>query len=263
MIARLSASVRSVSTCGWSPPGSGGRTGSAPVASSSASQATSRPSASVSLWPAGSMLVDARAQRQRDLLLAEERGRAQRHPLFGRVARQVVLRQVRAIDGRRFVGAEQQDLAVVALAAQRLGRRFARRARADDGDGPQRRAAPQRHRSARARADADQAVGDARPRSRGSGSAPGRGPARPCADRSRRGATGSGRCRRRTVPRRAGRRSACRSRRSPARRRCGAAADGLAAGVPEQRRLAGEIAYRDAGLQIGAGELGVVSTHAA
>ena len=39
--------------------------------------------------------------------------------------------------------------------------------------------------------------------------------------------------------------------------------DGLATGVPEQRCLADEIAYRDAGFQIGAGELGVVSTHAA
>ncbi len=55
MIARLSVSVRNVSTCGWSPPGSAGRTGSAPVASSSASQSTSRPSARVSLCFAGSM----------------------------------------------------------------------------------------------------------------------------------------------------------------------------------------------------------------
>jgi hypothetical protein len=56
MIARLSESVRNVSTCGWSPPGSGGRTGSAPVASNSASHPTSRPSASVSFFAAGSML---------------------------------------------------------------------------------------------------------------------------------------------------------------------------------------------------------------
>jgi len=53
----LSDSVRRVSTCGWSPPGSGGRIASAPVAISSASQFTSRPSARVSLWPAGSMAV--------------------------------------------------------------------------------------------------------------------------------------------------------------------------------------------------------------
>ena len=57
MIARLSVSVRSVSTCGRSPPGIGGRTGSAPVASSSASQSTTRPSASVSLCAVGSMPV--------------------------------------------------------------------------------------------------------------------------------------------------------------------------------------------------------------
>ena len=55
MMARLSASVRSVWTCGSSAPGSDGRIGSAPVASRSASQATSRPSSSDSRLAAGSM----------------------------------------------------------------------------------------------------------------------------------------------------------------------------------------------------------------
>jgi len=85
-----------------------------------------------------------RAERQRDLLLAEERRWAQRHPLLGRGAGQVVLGEVRAIDRRRLVGAEQQDLTVVSLAPQNLGRRFARRAGAHDGDRAQRRLAPQR-----------------------------------------------------------------------------------------------------------------------
>ena len=143
MMARLSASVRSVWTCGWSAPGSGGRTGSAPVASSSASQATSRPSASVSLlgrpdrWPPPARRAPARssARRRTRAGAAGSTLRARCRPgspWTGSGDRRAAI-----------VGAEQQDLAVVALAAQRLGRRFAGRARADDGDGPQRRLAPQ------------------------------------------------------------------------------------------------------------------------
>ena len=63
---------------------------------------------------------DARAERDGDLLLAEKCGRAQRHPFLGGGARQVVLRQVGAVDRGRLIRPEQQDLAVVALAAQRL-----------------------------------------------------------------------------------------------------------------------------------------------
>ena len=37
----------------------------------------------------------------------------------------------------------------------------------------------------------------------------------------------------------------------------------LAARVPQQRRLAHQVAFGDAGLEIGAGELRFVSTHAA
>ncbi len=47
MMARLSASERSTCTCGRSAPGTASATGSAPVASNSASQAMVFPSASV------------------------------------------------------------------------------------------------------------------------------------------------------------------------------------------------------------------------
>ena len=166
MMARLSASVRSVWTCGSSAPGSDGRIGSAPVASRSASQATSRPSSSESFLAAGSIAATRDSERQGDLLLAEKRGRTQRHPLLGRGAGQVVLGQVRAIDRRRLVGAEQEDLTVVPFAAQRLGRRLAGRPRADDGDGPQRRFTPQAERIAAPRRQPGSCPRRARRRSR-------------------------------------------------------------------------------------------------
>jgi hypothetical protein len=135
MIARLSDSVRSVSTCGWSPPGSGGAPDRRPVAISSASHDTSRPSARVSLCPRDRCASTRAPSVSAIFCSPKNAGGPQRHPFLRRVARQVVLRQVGAIDRRRLVRAEQQDLTVVALAPQRLGGGFARRARADDGDG--------------------------------------------------------------------------------------------------------------------------------
>ena len=77
-----------------------------------------------------------RIQFQVDALIAVELGRAQRDPLLGRTAGQVVLRQVGSIAGQRVVGTEQRDLAVELFAPQHLGCGVARRATADDDDGP-------------------------------------------------------------------------------------------------------------------------------
>ena len=185
-----------------------------------------RPSSSDSVLAAGSIAATASPERQGDLLFAEERGGAQRHPLLGRGAGQVVLGQVRAIDRRRLVGAEQEDLTVVAFAAQRLGRRLAGRPGADDGDGPQRRFAPQARADHRAGPPTRILPPGALDVVAGQGIEGRRAQHRARAqDRSRRGARGSGSCRRPPAPRPAGRRSACRwrrRRRSP--RRSGPAA---------------------------------------
>ena len=75
--------------------------------------------------------------------LREKLRGAQRNPLFRRRARQIILRQIGAIDGRGAVGAEQRELADVALMPQRLGRRQARGAATNDHDTGQ--AATHRH----------------------------------------------------------------------------------------------------------------------
>ena len=54
MMARLSASERSMCTCGRSAPGMGSFTGSAPVASNSLSKPSVEPSPSVTVLPFGS-----------------------------------------------------------------------------------------------------------------------------------------------------------------------------------------------------------------
>ena len=58
----------------------------------------------------------------------------QRHPLFGRTARQVILGQVRPIDRRRRILAQHNNATVIAAPPQHLGRRKAGRAAANDHD---------------------------------------------------------------------------------------------------------------------------------
>jgi hypothetical protein len=74
----------------------------------------------------------ARAETQLDAVLPVEFRRAQRDPLFGRVAGEIVLRQIRPVVGRRGIAAQHRDAAGIALAAQRLGGAAAGRASAED-----------------------------------------------------------------------------------------------------------------------------------
>ena len=67
-------------------------------------------------------------------MLSEELRRAQRDPLLGRVPRQVVLREIRPVDGRRGIGADQSETAAIAFAAERFRGGVARGAGADDHD---------------------------------------------------------------------------------------------------------------------------------
>ena len=75
---------------------------------------------------------DAGAELQ--LLLLVELGRPQRDPVLGRLSRQVVLRQIRTIDRRRLLRADEPDRSRVALAPQRLRGDEAGGAGADDDD---------------------------------------------------------------------------------------------------------------------------------
>jgi hypothetical protein len=85
--------------------------------------------------PAGEIdTLDARGEPQVDAPLAVPVVAAQRDPFLGRVAREVVLREIRPIGRRRAVGAEHRQRAVVALAAQHVGGGQSRGATADDHD---------------------------------------------------------------------------------------------------------------------------------
>ena len=77
---------------------------------------------------------DAGAEMQLDAVLAVEFRRAQRDPLLGSIAGQIVLRQIWPVVGHGGVGAEHDDAAGIALAAQRLGGAVAGRAAAQDDD---------------------------------------------------------------------------------------------------------------------------------
>ena len=83
-----------------------------------------------------------------DLLLAQRLFGAERDPLLGGRPREVVLRQVRPIDGARQLPADERDRAGVPFAPQRLRARGPGQARADDDDGGgaggRRRARPER-----------------------------------------------------------------------------------------------------------------------
>src|SRR5438128_12514263 len=74
------------------------------------------------------------AELQLDPLLAVEIGRAQRYPFLGRVAGQVVFRQIGSIIWSRVISAQHRDRAGIALAPQHLGRGVSRRTSAEDDD---------------------------------------------------------------------------------------------------------------------------------
>ena len=132
MIARLSASERSVWTCGSFAPGMSSRIGSAPVASSSLSNATLLPARKRHLVRLDVDPGHVGAEHDFDRMLAVEFGRPQRDPLFRRVAREIVLGQIRPVVGRGVVGRQQRDAAGKPFAPEHLGRRECRRAAADD-----------------------------------------------------------------------------------------------------------------------------------
>src|SRR6185312_13175410 len=73
-------------------------------------------------------------QHQVDLVLAVEVRAAQRDPVLGPGAGEIVLREVRPVAGRRVVAAQHGDSAGIALAPQHLGAGEARGAAADDDD---------------------------------------------------------------------------------------------------------------------------------
>ena len=77
---------------------------------------------------------DVRLETQVDAVLGIEAFRAQRHPILRRVAREIVLGEVRPVDGRRVVIAQHDDAALVLLAPQHLRSRETGGASADDDD---------------------------------------------------------------------------------------------------------------------------------
>jgi hypothetical protein len=77
---------------------------------------------------------DGRLELEVDAVLSVEVGVAKRHPLFRRVAGEVILRQIGPIDGRRIVVAQHHDAALELLTAQHLRRGKTGRAAADDDD---------------------------------------------------------------------------------------------------------------------------------
>ena len=86
--------------------------------------------------------VDAASTRPRtivDVVLGVESVGAQRDPLLGRVAGEIVLREVRAVVRRVRVVVDHVTRPSIAAAAQHLGRGAARGARADDDDARRRR----------------------------------------------------------------------------------------------------------------------------
>src|SRR6185295_12922605 len=108
MIARQSASVRSVYTVGRSIPGSGNRRASAPVASSNQSQV--------------------------DTMLGVKPFISQWHPFLGRRAGEVILGQVRPVYRRCIVVAQHRDVTVETLPAEHLDGGESRCSAADHHD---------------------------------------------------------------------------------------------------------------------------------
>ena len=152
---------------------------------------------------------DLRAEPQVDAVLRIERGAAQRHPRLGRGAGEIVLGEVGPVDGRSLVVAEHDDAALVArVAAASAPRRSRqprrRRSRSSPGRRCRRRARAWPPASSRPRRPCHRALP---PTSTRAGSAPERARLRRSADRSRRGARGSGRCRPPPARRRGDRRS--------------------------------------------------------
>src|SRR5438270_688818 len=75
------------------------------------------------------------AEPQLDPLLSIELERAQRYPFLGRVAGEIVLRQIGPVARRHVIIAKHRDRAGIALTPQHLRSGFPRRATADNDDG--------------------------------------------------------------------------------------------------------------------------------
>ena len=138
-------------TCGDSAPGTPRRrrsvrcTGSAPVASSSASNAKRRAVLELRRAFAATSIDATRALSTRSMCWSRvELGGRKRNPVFLRRAGQIVLREIRADRRRRVVRADHRERAVVALAPKHVGGGQSGGAAADDDDGRRRSTARRR-----------------------------------------------------------------------------------------------------------------------
>ena len=77
---------------------------------------------------------DGRIQAKVDGIVGIELGVAQRQPVFRRAAGEIILGQIWPIDRRRVVAAQHDEIALVFLPPQHLGRGESSRAAADDHD---------------------------------------------------------------------------------------------------------------------------------
>src|SRR3954468_12208824 len=111
------------------------RTGSAPVASSNAPKSCCVPLSSRMVRARASNRCNRRTKQQLDAPLGVEMGRPKRNPILLRLASKIVFREVRTIDGRIDIGADDRNAAVVPVASQHVGRGQARGATADDENG--------------------------------------------------------------------------------------------------------------------------------
>ena len=73
------------------------------------------PSASSTSRALAWIATDASAESQLDPVLAVELGRAQRYPFLGRIAGEVILRQIGPVAGRRIIIAQHRDRAGITL----------------------------------------------------------------------------------------------------------------------------------------------------
>ena len=75
---------------------------------------------------------DSHVGKRLDVLLTIKIRRSKRDPVFGRSAREIILRKIRPIVRQKFVSADQRDRPVVTFAAQHFRRGVASCARAND-----------------------------------------------------------------------------------------------------------------------------------
>ena len=142
-------------------------------------------------------------EAQFDAVLGVELVRPQRQPILRRAAGEIVLRQVGPVDRRRGILAQHDDAAAEAAPPQHLGRRKARRTAADDDDVSEARPSMRRPPRLGLLAlflDENPAVALLDLPAVNRAQAPVRAPPRRCADRSRRDAKGTARCRPTTRP---------------------------------------------------------------